>query len=352
MNPSQFLNANAYPKVGDNARCKYVPQNSEKTITAGILDYFFYNDALSNPLVSNRKLPISGDEVLFVDRLFAFWDVTDAVLASTIQEVMLSYLEITVNDRQLYKTSLLSLLNFGSQNLGVTADQIQNSWLRQVEKIFTNPIIINSTSNVQFHLKITDALATALDDQKITLWTECFQFDKLEPYQYDALRGNQFQKIDWDMYVIESIIAGAQNTYELFVNNGQAQNLYSQLLQMSETESMQVQAMQIVFTDDNTVAPDFNLWYPRTKNRLTIFVNDVKYYDGFIGKSISLWGQYVTAKQDNALSLWQTEVLKVPILFPANSKVQISLLQGADVTPVADSPFMVRLMGEKSRIVT
>ena len=347
---SQWLNQNAYPVAGKNARSKYLPKNSQVTIAAGANDYMFFDAALTNPLTANMRLPISGSEVFFVDRISCAYDFTDILTGTIYDEIMQSYLLVTVNDRILYKTSLASILNFGHQALGVASAQIGSSVYNQKEKQFNNPIIINSTSNVQFKLHLTTAAATALDTQFILLTVQGWQFDKLSDFEYNDLQNKQFQRIDWDFYEIQAVTVGAAATYTFFQNTGQADTLYSKLFPLAESEMFQVQAIQVMFSDQNTVAPDFSLWFPRMKNRLTINVNDVIYSDGFISKALSFYGKYVTAAENNGLALWQNDVIKTPIIFPAKGNTSVQMLQGADTTPAAGF-VMMRLQGELTRRV-
>ena len=350
MNVSQFLNANAYPGAGRNARVKYLPKESEVAIVAGTEDYLFFNAALTNPLVSNLRLPISGSEIYYVDRIRLLCNIPDTITATIFAELMQSYLEVTVNDRIQYKTSVASILNFGWQALGVTAAQVDSSGLRKVFKQFNNSILINSSSNVQFRLHLNAAAATALDDLDMTLELNVLQFDKLQTGEFDPLGVNRFQKIDFDFYEIQAVTVGAAATYNFFQNTGQSTELYSKLLPMSESEAFQVQSIQLLFSDQNTVAPDYSLWYPRMKNRLTIEVDQVKYYDGMIGDALSFYGKYVTAAEDNGLILMQESILKTPIIFPAKGNISVTMQQGAEATPAAGF-VMCRLQGEMNRIV-
>lgn len=353
MNVTDFLNANAYPVTGQNARCKFLNKGSDVTVAAATLEYNFFAAPLANPIASNFQIPFSGDNVFFVKKLAMYSDVLDTTVTGVIYAALMqSFLEIWINDRQQFKISLIKLLNFGWQNIGIAPAPLAQFYqgFEKREKVFVNPIIINSTANMRFRLHLNAAAATALDTKHLKLVMWGFQFDKLQQFEYNELQDNQFQRLDFDMYdIVPNVVA--VNTYQFFANGNKSEELFSKILPLSESETFQVESMRVVFTDHNTVAPEQSLWFTRRENLLTVTLNDVLYWNSYISKSLCYYGDYLTALVNNRLSLWQNDVLETPILIPAKSNNQVTLLQPASVTPVVDSLIMLSFDGEITRRV-
>lgn len=348
MNVLDLLNHNAYRKPGENVRDKYVWLDATKDIAAGVLDMYYFVDNLSNPLTSNKKFPISSSEIFFVDVLNFRWQGSDQLTGDDYKGLMKSFLEISVNERTIYKTSLCNILNFGFSNFNAT-DFFNSSYAKN-EKEFINSIIINSTANVKFRVHLDSTLATAYDGVGLQLNLGGLQYDKLEPFMYNELKNNMFQRIDFDFYDIQSIVSGS-HTYSFFVDANRDENLFSKVLPLSNTEIAHIQSLQVLMSDqDAGNDADFNLWFPRMKNRLTININDVAYYDGMIQNALSFFGNY-TQTSNNRLYLKQKDVIKEPLTIPSNSKNSIQLVQGAETTPQTDELVMLRMQGELIRTV-
>ena len=352
MNVADFLNRNAYPQPGQNARAKYVNKASEVTVAAATQEYNPFTAVPASLFAANLVLPFSGDNVFFLDKLQVLTNAPDPDLSdgAVFDAFMQSFLEITVNDRQLYKTSLISILSFGWQNVGVTAAQIDYSGMWKACKRFINPIIINATSNVKFRLHLNTAAATALDTYALRVVISGFQFDKLQQFEYNELQGNMFQRIDFDMYDMVTAVAAA-NTYNFFSTAAKSEELFSKILPLSEQEAFQVESIQVIIPDVSTDAPDLNLWYPRKTNRLNVKINDVVFYDSYIQDALSYFADYTTAAEDNVLMQQSEDVLKTPIMIPANSNNSVTLAQPASTVPAVGKHIMLRFQGELSRRV-
>lgn len=353
MNVSDFLNANAYPVAGQNARCKYLNKGSQITLAALTTEYNFFTAPLGNPFTSNFVIPFSGDNVFFLKKLALYCDISDVTITGTIfGELMQSFLEIWVNDRQQYKGSLIKFLNFGWQNIdAAVAGEVSVSVFEEREKVFVNPIIINSTANIRFRLHMNAAAVAALVGANLFLVMTGFQFDKLKQFEYDELMSNQFQRLDFDMYDIQLAVAAANN-YQLFANPNRSEELFSKVLPLSESETFQVEAIQVIFSEHaGAVAPNHNLWFPRKENRLSVYLNDVSFWDSYISKALCYYGDYVPAAVNNRLSIWRRDVLETPILIPAKSNNSVVLQQPASTTPAATQPFLVSFEGEITRRV-
>lgn len=353
MNVSQFLNAQAYPGAGQNARAKWVNKGSQITVAALTPEYNFFAAPLANPFTSNFQIPFSGDNVFFLKKMAAYIDTLDTALTGTIfNNIMQCFVEIWVNDRMQYKVSLAKIINFGFEDTLLLAGA-GTTWndLWKNEKTLVNPIVINSTANVRFRLHLNAAANAALVGNLITFVMTGFQFDKLSEFEYNDLQDNQFQRIDFDMYEIQPVVAAANN-YQFFANSNQNEELFSKTLPLSESENFQVEAIQLLFSDQNVVAADHSLWYPRRFNRLTISLNDILYYDSYMHKALSYYGAYVAAGvSDHRLVLNQKDILETPIMIPAKSNNSVILQQPASVTPVAAQLVMLSFEGEITRRV-
>ena len=260
------------------------------------------------------------------------------------------FLKYYVNDRQLYKTSLVNILNFGWQNLGVTDTDVTYTGRWNTCKKFINPIIINSTSNVKFRLHLNTAAATALDGFTLRTVISGFQFDKLQQFEYNELQGNMFQRIDFDMYDMVAAVAAA-NTYNFFSNGNKSEELFSKVLPLSQQEAFQVESIQVIMADKSVATPDTSLWYPRDTNRLNVKINDIEYFDSYIQDALTYYADYVTAVENNRLTQQKIDVLKTPIAIPANSNNSVTLAQPASTVPAVDKKIMLRFQGELSRRV-
>lgn len=352
MNVTDFLNANAYPGAGQNARCKYLNKGSTVTLAALTTEYNFFTAPLANPFTSNFVIPFSGDNVFFLKKLAIFCDISDATILGTVfGNLMQSFLEIWVNDRQQYKISLIKLLNFGWQNIDTAvAGEVSVSNFEEREKVFVNPIIINSTANIRFRLHMNAAAVAALVGANLMLVMTGFQFDKLKQFEFDDMQANQFQRLDFDMYDIQLAVATANN-YQLFANPNRSEELFSKVLPLAESETFQVESIQVIFSDHAAVAPNHNLWFPSRQKRLSVYLNDVSFWDSYISKALSYYGDYLVAAVNNRLSVWRRELLETPILIPAKSNNSVVLQQPASTTPVATQPFLVSFEGEITRRV-
>ena len=95
MNVVDFLNRNAYPRPGQNARAKYLNKAADSTVAAATLEYTPFSAVPASLFAGNLTLPFSGDNVFFLDRLKILTDATDDIIEGAVfNALMQSFLEI------------------------------------------------------------------------------------------------------------------------------------------------------------------------------------------------------------------------------------------------------------------
>lgn len=348
MNTRDILNAKLYPRPGDNVRTKDYPIFDTQTITNGVTEYYYFVTALGNPFLRNQRLPLAGTEVYFVNAISASLSLKIQTLAQAAilnQLLQQSYLQISVDNRVQCKIPGLDFINYmfaDSVTDQVPAAAFKNHLGGNVNKgsflgrRLPLPIILNSTSSFEIKFVTTAAAATAFDTATLRLNLHGIQFDKLESFYWDNLKGNQFQEVPVTYYNTVPIPNGNEQTYELFANAAINQNLFSRVFPLSDIQTFQLQNLEVFVGQPDTPIEPSTIWFSRLQNRLRITIDDVDYYSGNQQETLSLFaglGVTLTTTPNtdyiNFLNLRQSKTFLTPLNIPANSKVRIALTQQA-----------------------
>lgn len=362
MNTREILNEYLYPQTIDNVRRKSFPYFDTQTITAGTTQYYYFVTALGNRFLRNKRLPLAGSEVFFIEGISAYLPISlsTAALVNSFNEFMQqSYLEISVDNRVQCKLPGLDILNY---MLPVEDTAPQNMWAdwygngRLQLRNLPLPIILNSTSSFQFRFVTTAAAATAFTTVPMKLVLHGIQLDKLKSEYWDNLKNNKFQQVPVTYYDTVVIPNGNEQTFQLFANPAKAENLFSQTFPLSDIQTFACQNIEVfVNQPDTPIQPD-TIFFSRLTNNLLIDIDDVQWYNSNLMNMLSmLAGLQVTeniagAVYYKAQNIRQSKTFKVPIQFPANSKVNMSLTQPAGSLGITGE-ITVALRGVETRRV-
>lgn len=362
MNYADVLNATLYPKGNQNARTKEFPYFDTATITAGTLEYFFFVTALGNIFQRNKRLPLSGSEVFMVDEISAYLNtaITTPALINSLNEMLQqSYLVVSVDNRQVLKIPGMDFIQY---SLVMNEDATPERLAYKVETLRRKlpiPIFMNSTSAFEFKFVTTAAAATAFDTSLFRLVLHGVQVDKLDSFYYDALKNNKFQQISDTYYDTQVIANGNQNTFQFFATPNQAQNLFSKTFPLSQTETFQLQNLEVFINQPDVPIDPLTIYTSRLQNNLRISVNDVDYYNANLQDCLSVVAGFAGNITDSAaattaynqfMSVRQSKTFKAPLEFPANSNVVITLTQPAGSLGITGE-ITVAMRGVTTRVV-
>lgn len=366
MSSRDLLNKYLYPNFMQNVQRKQFPYYSQLAMATGVTDYFFFAAAPA-PFVSNKQLPVTGSEVFFIEAISAYPvlnHITTAQVDALNELLQQSFLEIIIDNRLAMKIPGMDFINY----------QFSNAWSDQVvlttlqTRIGGNlnsdgflgrklpiPFIMNSNANFTFRLNTPGNAVYNTIPFRLVL--HGLQLDKLQSFEWDNLKSNKFQQISWTAYQTVVIPNGNQTTFNLFNNRNVAQNLISDYFPSSDIETFSLQAMEVFVNQPDTPINPATIWNSRLVNQLYIQIDDRIYYDSNLQNMLSVvagLGQTLTTTPNldvvNIFEKRQTKILDVPLEFPANSKVIITLTQPAGSLGVTGE-FTVALRGIKTRRV-
>ncbi|MBK9285056.1 MAG: hypothetical protein IPM51_12185 [Sphingobacteriaceae bacterium] len=362
MNTRDILNATLYPRSGQNARRKDFPYYDALTITAGVLEYFFFVTALGNIFQRNKRLPLSGSEVFFIESISAYLDTTINTTAqiNALNELLQqSYLAISVDNRLQCKIPGMDFLQYKyTLNENATPEQLQIN-VHNVKRNLPLPIIMNSTSAFEFKFVTTAAAATAFDTVPFKLVLHGLQVDKLESFYYDNLKNNKFQQVPVTYYDTIVIPNGNQQTFSMFAEPNKAKNLFSQTFPLSDLQTFSLQNIEVLFNQPDVPIVPGTIYDSRLQNNLRISIDDVDYYNANLQDMLSVVagfaGNITSAGADTTaysmlMNVRQSKTLRVPLEFPANAKVNINLTQPAASLGITGE-FTVAMRGVETRRV-
>ena len=345
MNTRELLNKYLYPGYMDNVVRKQFPYYDDQTMLTGQTEYFFFQ-APPAPFLRNKQLPVAGTEVFFITAISAYPvlnHITVAQLDSLNELLQQSFLEIIVDGRVQMKIPGLDFINY--QYANAVSDQVVLTALQT--KIGGNlnsdgflgrklplPIIMNSTSSFTFRLvTVGDAV---YNNVHFKLVLHGLQLDKLQSFEWDDVKGNMLQQIPWTLYQTTVIPNGNQTTFNLFDNRALANNLISGTFPLSDIETLSVQNIEVFFNQPDVPIDPATIWNSRIDNMFYMAIDDRIYYNGNLQNMLSLlagFGQTLTTTPNldvvNVFEKRQSRILDVPINFPAQGKVVISLTQPA-----------------------
>jgi len=364
MNTQEFLNQVTYP-LGSNIRRKYMQYFDTITFSTNKVIYPLFSTDLGDESSRNKKLPLSGSQVFGLMNIESYINASIGVVSanyeSLIDMLQQSYLEIIINSKQQIKLPAIEFVNFDSKNIvgGIVLNGISSTTEIKRKKNLIIPIFFNSTTeiNINFVTTLTTASSFNLKNMRFTL--SGIQSDKLDSIFINPVQGN-FQELAYTMYDTVSVNANANHTYELFKDSSKSQNLYSKLLNLSSAERFEVQNIEIFQGCKINVTADFAVLKAEfNKMLLKVKINDVSLYESSLTDFISMSSRYdmlidtnttvttdrMTFTQYNFL--FQNKSLAIPLLFPANGQVSVTLEQfGNSNNP---NSFIVLLKGKLTR---
>lgn len=362
MNTRDVLNAHLYPGVYTNTRRKDFPYYDELAITTGTLEYFYFTTALGNQFLRNKRLPLAGTEVFFIEEISALIRATKNSVAEidALNELMQqSFLQISVDNRVVCKLPGMDFIQVQWED--TIADQVVVSV--GIPDVYTGkrklplPIIMNSTSAFEFKFVTTAAAATAFNGVGLRLTLHGLQLDKLDSYYWDNLKQNQFQQVPVTYYQTTVIPNNTEQTFQLFANPAAAQTLFSQTFPLSDIQTMAIQNIEVYVNQPDVPIDPLTIYNSRIANVLKIVVDDVEYYNSSLADMLSVvagFGETLTTTPDldTVMTLFKrdSKTLRVPLNIPANSKVSISLTQPAASLGITGE-FTVALRGVETRRV-
>lgn len=341
-------------KPGDNVRLRPALLYDTATIAAGTTIYDFFVNPVLAPALRNKLLPLSGQEVFYLDKLAAYFSVAQTALTANLEEALVkSYLEIKVNEREFLKIPLFEILTL---NLHSTIGNDTESYrvdLTNRTKRLQYPIIFNSTANVSVRIVLSANAATALDTGLLRLECTGVKYDKLYSYEFDEIKGRLISRSPYTMYDTNAMWLAAGNT-DLFNNRNKPDSDYSKTFPLSTSETFSIEAIETVhFAMATAYATALN---EIRQLRLNIVVDDVEVFDGFTIDMATLI-QYNTGDFTDAAAVLTAFaslkykrggiVLPEPIIIPGKSTVKVNL---SYVAPVALTGFYsVALKGTLQR---
>jgi len=367
MNAKEFLNRLYYPQPGDNVRRKTYPLHDTQTITAGTMEYFFFETALGNQFLRNKRFPLAGTEIFTITAISAFLatEINTVAEIDNLNELLQqAYLEIWNNSRRVGKYPLLDFLNyqFGpSWTATATATQPLIGGNLNTDgflgRKLSMPIVFNANSSFKFKIQMTTQSATDFDGIPLKFYLHGIQTDKLYNFDWDNLKDNLFQEVPQTFYETRAITTGNETTYVLF-QEGVANNLQSQFFPLSDIDTFQVEAMEFFINQPDTpISPD-TIYNSRIANVLKIRIDEVDYWDTVLGNNmLSMNAGFevaLTTTPDTTvtelLHVRKQLILPVPLGLPANGKVKVELIQPAGSLGITGE-FTLALRGTATRRV-
>lgn len=366
MNSQQILNKYLYPNYMDNVLRKQFPYYTQLAMVTGTRDYYFFNAPVA-PFVANKQLPVTGSEVFFVRAISGYPvlnHITTAQIDALNELLQQSFLEILIDNRLAMKIPGMDFINYQysdaqSDQVVVTALNTKIGGNKNTDGFLGRklpiPLVMNSNSSFSYRLNTPgNAVYNAIP---FRLVLHGIQLDKLESFEYDDLKNNQFQQIPWTAYQTVVIPNGNQTVFPLFANRNQAQNLFSDAFPLSDIETFSLQNLEVLFNQPDVPIAPGTIYNSRLVNSFYIQIDDRIYYDANLSGMLSVvagFGQALTTTPNldvvNMFNVRQSKTLDVPMNFPANGKVLINLTQPAGSLGITGE-FTVALRGIKTRRV-
>lgn len=339
MNVKEILNKHLYPSVMDNVRRKDYPYYDTITIASGTTDYYLFTQDVGNGFLRNKKLPLTGSEVFFIEEITAYIKEpfkTEALLDKLNELLQQSYLEVIVNNRVQAKIPGMDFLSYlPTQTLG-TGGQNSTQELFVRRRKLPEPILMNSNSSFELKWTIPSTASVTLDTYPVIFNLNGLQLDKLQDFYWNELKRNMFQKIAVTYYDTVTIANGNESVYNFFQDGTKAKNLQSLVLPLSDIQTFSLQAVEVFVNQPDVPIEPYTIFQSRSQNVLRIVVDDVVYYDGNIVDLLSVVAGYTsnattagadTFPVERYMNKRQQKVFRIPLEIPANSKVQVTLAQ-------------------------
>jgi len=368
INAKELLNKLAYPLPGDNAARKTYPLHDTLAIATGTLTYNFFETALGNQFLRNKRFPLAGTEVFVIDKISAFLEIennTAAEIDNLNELLQQSYLEIWNNSKQVCKIPSLDFVNYligptftatASATLPFIGGNLNQDGF--LGRKLSMPIVYNANSSFKFRWVCNTQTSTDFNGVNLRLYFHGIQVDKLENFDWNNLKDKMFQEVPVTFYETRAIADGNETTFNLF-QQGVADTLQSQFFPLSDIDIMQVEAIEFfVNMPDTPISPE-TIYNSRITNLLKIRVDDRDYWDAVVGPTmlsmIAGFDVALTTTPDltvrELMHVRKQYVLPMPLVFPANGKVLIQLVQPASSLGITGE-FTLALRGTATRRVS
>jgi hypothetical protein len=160
------------------------------------------------------------------------------------------------------------------------------------------------------------------------------QIDKLDNFNWNALKGNQFQEVPFTFYETRAIADGNQTTFSLF-QEGVAYNLQSGFFPLSDIDLFSCEAMEFYVNQPDTPISPETIYNSRIQNVLKIRIDEVDYWNSVVGtlmtSMLAGFDVVLTTTPDETITelmhVRKQLILPIPLVFPANGKVSVTLEQ-------------------------
>ena len=344
MNAKELLNRLAYPQPGDNAIRKTYPLYDTQAIATGTTEYLFFETAIGNQFLRNTRLPLPN-EIFVCTGLSAFLQQeinTTAEIDNLNELLQQAYLEIWNNSKRVCKLPLLDFVNYQlGANWAATASATVPAILGNkntdgfLGRKFSVPIVFNSNSSFKFRMRITTQSATDFNGINFRLYLYGYQVDKLMGQQWSELKPDEwFQEVPATFYETRAIADGNQTVFTLF-QQGIADNLQSGFFPLSDIDLFSIEAMEFFVNQPDTPISPETIYNSRITNVLRIKIDERDYWESVTGtlmtSMIAGFDVTLTTTPDTTvtevLHERKTLILPVPLVIPANGKVNISIEQ-------------------------
>ncbi|MEM3373353.1 MAG: hypothetical protein QXF76_04020 [Candidatus Anstonellales archaeon] len=352
-----------YPNVGDNVRVKPYNMYDTLTITSSIQAYYFFVNSNLDQTLRNRILPISSNEIIFINSLNLELSNLDHLPYDTnIDKIFTnSCLTISVDDRIKFKTCLAEVLNFNIANNnaqgGTSTDTtfLYETRIKRKRNLLF-PIIINSSSNVSIKLELDSAAATILNNKNIRINLRGVKFDKMTPFVYDPVRDNRIERLSFTLYD-SNLYNQSGGTYDLFSTQNKANTLYSKIFPLGDKESFSIENIEIFFATAADTTTAFNagaLYNTLLRAILKIYIDDIEFVNFLDEEFITL----LRILKNSSYEYWSNHyftnfgfTLDNPIIIPAASRVKATITLPATNYLRNTDYFTVMFKGTLQRIV-
>lgn len=356
------IQAVGYPVSGANVRITPITYFDEQTLSATVGENrFFTSDSLSK-YVRNKKFPISGNEISFIDTIAVRLMGTTALslTAANMGLFTKTAIQILVDGRERAKYPLIECLSapigsaFGANTIVTVARNVGRS------KKLRLPIIINSQSNVEVKV-ITDADYSALGVIRVEL--NGVLYSKLSAFDVNFATGKPIEQLSYTVYDTAAVVAAGQSV-NMFTSSDKAQNLYSKVFPLANGETFDIENIEIAFPCSIGAATPFEAIQALAKESvLKININGVDFLDIAGQDLVTVLFQNSTVNpfkmSDNLITVAVTDnviqyagiTLPVAITVPSKAQVRVTLDQQAITNISASAYINLMLKGTLQRLV-
>ena len=111
------------------------------------------------------------------------------------------------------------------------------------------------------------------------------QYDKLTDFWWNQIKSASLQELSYTIYEVQSITSANATTYPLCVNANQSKNNFSLSFPLSDIDTFQVEAIEILFNINSDLQTIFD---DKKTNYLTVILNSVEIMKTDLSSMVSL----------------------------------------------------------------